>query len=326
MRGHAVLESKLRAGVIGVGRLGRFHAGKYAGFADVDLEAVADLSGQRADEVAAQYGCRAVRDFRDMLADVDLVSVAVPTAHHAEVVRDCLQAGVHVLVEKPITRTVAEADALIALAAAKQLQLAVGHVERYNPVFAATRGAVARPLFVEAERLAQYQPRVTDVDVVLDLMIHDIDLVLCLARAEVALVIACGFQVITDAIDIATAHLEFADGTVAQLSASRVSQAPVRKLRVFGRDGYASADLHGGRLRRARRQAGSAIAVQEEGFPRADALRSEVAAFVAAVRGEPPSIVSGSEGRRALALALEVKARIADRLARLSADEAGVRG
>ncbi|MGH8620922.1 MAG: Gfo/Idh/MocA family protein, partial [Burkholderiales bacterium] len=303
---------KLRAAVIGVGRLGRHHAAKYAEHPDVDLVAVADVSEPSAREVAARFGCRALRDFREALPGVDLVSVAVPTERHAEVVRACLEAGVHVLVEKPITRTVEEADALIALAAARGLHFAVGHIERYNPAFMATRKALARPLFIESERLAEFQPRVTDIDVILDLMIHDIDLALSLAHAEISVVIACGFKVITDSIDIATAHIEFADGAVAQLSASRVSQAPVRKLRVFGRDGYASADLHGGRLREARRADDGAIVVEEHAFPDADALRAEIASFVAAVRGEGMAIVSGTEGRRALALALEINERIAE--------------
>jgi predicted dehydrogenase len=313
----------LRAAVIGAGRLGRHHAAKYAESPDLELVAVADLAEPTAREVAARFGCRAVRDFRDLLGGVDLVSVAVPTERHLEVARACLEAGVHVLVEKPIARTVEEADTLITLAAARGLQLAVGHVERYNPAFVALQRALARPVFIESERLAEFQPRVTDIDVVLDLMIHDIDLALALAHAEVALVIACGFKVITDSIDIATAHIEFADGAVANLSASRVSQVPVRKLRAFGTSGYVSADLHAGRLREAHRSDGAAIAVKEREFPNSDALRAEIATFAAAVRGERAAIVTGTEGRRALAIALEINARIAERLARLAANAPG---
>lgn len=313
----------LRAAVIGAGRLGRHHAAKYAESPDLELVAVADLSESRASEVAARHGCRAVRDFRDVLDGVDLVSVAVPTERHLEVARACLEADVHVLVEKPIARTVEEADALIAAAAARGLRLAVGHVERYNPAFLAMRQALARPVFIESERLAEFQPRVTDIDVVLDLMIHDIDLALALAHAEVSLVIACGFKVITDSIDIATAHIEFADGAVANLSASRVSQAPVRKLRAFGSKGYASADLHAGRLREAHRSDGAAISVKEREFPNSDALRAEIASFAAAVRGERSEIVTGTEGRRALEIALEINARITERLDRLAANAPG---
>ena len=317
---------KLRAAVIGVGRLGRYHAAKYAARPDVELVAVADPAEANAREVAARHGCRAVRDFRELLSGVDLVSVAVPTELHCQVASACLEAGVHVLVEKPITRTVEEADALIALASERRLRLAVGHVERYNPAFMAMRDALARPFFIESERLAEFQPRVTDIDVVLDLMIHDIDLALALAHAEVSMVIACGFKVITDSIDIATAHIEFADGAVASLSASRVSQVPVRKLRAFGRNGYASADLHAGSLREARRTDGAAITVEERAFPGADALNTEVGSFVSAVKGEDTAaIVSGQEGRRALALALEVNQRITERLTRLRGLEQGGR-
>jgi predicted dehydrogenase len=313
--------NKLRAAVIGVGRLGRYHAAKYAAREDVELIGVADLSETGARDVAAKFGCRAVRDFRELLPAVDLVSIAVPTERHYEVARACLEAGVHVLVEKPITRTVEEADALIRIATERGVRLAVGHIERYNPAFVAMREALARPFFIESERLAEFQSRVTDIDVVLDLMIHDIDLALSLARAEVSLVIACGFKVITDSIDIATAHIEFADGTVASLSASRVSQVPVRKLRAFGRDSYVSADLHGGRLREARRADGAAISVEERVFPGADALHAEIGSFVSAVAGKDTAIVSGAEGRRALALALQVNGRIAERLARLAPEE-----
>ncbi len=316
---------KLRAAVIGVGRLGRHHAAKYAASPDAELVAVADLSEPSARDVAARLGCRAVRDFHEVLGGVDLVSVVVPTERHREVAGACLEAGVHVLVEKPITRTVEEADALIALASSRGLQLAVGHVERYNPAFVAMRQALARPFFIESERLAEFQPRVTDIDVVLDLMIHDLDLVLSLVRSEVSQVIACGFQVLTRSIDIATAHIEFADGVVANLSASRVSQTPVRKLRAFGRDGYASADLQDARLREAHRTDGAAITVEERAFPHADALQAEIAAFIAAVRGQSSEIVSGAEGRRALALALEVERRIAERLARLAPEAPGGR-
>jgi predicted dehydrogenase len=310
--------NKLRAAVIGVGRLGRYHAAKYAAREDVELVAVADLSEVAARDVAAKFGCGAVRDFRELLPAVDLVSIAVPTERHYEIARVCLEGGVHALVEKPITRTVEEADALIRIASERGVRLAVGHIERYNPAFMAMREQLPKPFFIESERLAEFQPRVTDIDVVLDLMIHDIDLALSLACAEVSVVIACGFKVITDSIDIATAHIEFTDGTVANLSASRVSQAPVRKLRAFGRDAYVSADLHGGSLREARRSDGAAITVGERAFPGADALSAEIGSFVAAVAGKDGQIVSGVEGRRALALALEVNGRIVERLARLA--------
>jgi predicted dehydrogenase len=307
----------LRAAVIGTGYLGALHAAKYAACEGVKLVGVADLDRLRAERVAAAHGCRAVRDFRALLGEVDLVSVAVPTHAHHAVARECLAAGVHVLLEKPIARTLQEADALIALAAKRGVHLGVDHLERFNPAFASLARRVGRPLFIEAERLSHFKQRGTDVDVVLDLMIHDIDLVLALVDAEVAALSACGFRVLTDSPDIADARIEFRDGRVATLSASRVSQAPVRKLRAFGHARYGSADLQNARLRLVRRSRGSAILEEERSFPGADALGASIRAFVSAVRcgARPP--VPGEAGRNALALALEVRRQIGRRVARL---------
>jgi predicted dehydrogenase len=310
---------RLRAAVIGAGRLGRLHLAKYAARDDVELVAVADPLEDRLRDIAAPPGCRLVRDFSEILRDIDLVSIAVPTTGHYEVARRCLEAGVHVLVEKPMTRSLEEADELIGLAAQSRLCLAVGHVERFNAAFAAMQAFLARPYFVESERLTNFQLRGTDIDVVLDLMIHDIDLVLALTQAEVAMVIACGYKVMTDSIDIAYAHLEFTDGMVASLSASRVSQVPVRKLRGFARDAYVSADLQGRSLRIARRTDGTRIDYETQSFPGTDALGAEIDSFIAAVHGRRTAAISGMEARRALAVALEVSARINERLARLSA-------
>jgi predicted dehydrogenase len=307
----------VRAAVIGAGYLGTLHAAKYAACHGVELVGVADLVFTRAGRVAAAHGCRAVRDFRLLLREVDLVSIAVPTRAHYAVAHECLAAGVHVLLEKPITRTLAEADALIALAHSRGVHLGVDHLERFNPAFTVLAGQVARPLFIEAERLSHFKQRGTDVDVVLDLMIHDIDLVLALIGSEVASLSACGFRVLTAFPDIADARIEFADGRVASLSASRVSQVPVRKLRAFGRARYGSADLHNARLRLVRRGRGAAIVEQERAFPGADALGASVRAFVAAVRRGRTPPVSGADGRRALALALEVRRQIGERVVRL---------
>ena len=307
--------NRLRAAVIGVGYMGRFHARKLAASGAAELVGVADASLARATEVAAELKCVPEADFRSFLGRIDAACVAVPTELHHEVVGACLEAGVHVLVEKPLARSVAEADALLALARKRRLVLQVGHLERLNPAFRALAEAPGRPLFIDIERLAPFKPRGTDVDVVLDLMIHDLDLVLALARAPVAEVSACGFRVLTEAIDIANARLEFADGCVASVSASRVSQSPVRKLRVFRHDQYVSADLQGHRLRYVRRSDGG-IAETEQGFERTDALAAQTENFLAAVRGEAAPAVSGDEGRRALALALQVSALVAERLAR----------
>ena len=315
--------SKLRAAVIGVGALGRYHAQKYASCEGAELYGVADLLEERAQEIAREHGGRAVTDFKDLLPHVDLVSVVVPTDSHFEVARACLEAGVHVLIEKPISRTLEEADALIALAAQRKVTLAVGHLERFNPAFIELSGMVERPFFVEAERLGGFKGRGTDVDVVLDLMIHDIDLVLAMMPSKVSSVSACGFPVLTDLIDIANARLEFEDGAVADLSASRVSRNPVRKLRVFGANFYASADLNVPELRVDRRAAPTGGGDGDiRSFDGADALRTEIDGFVAAVEGKDARIVNGTEARQALSLALEVKRAIFERIGRFTARSA----
>lgn len=308
----------LRAAVIGVGYLGRYHAEKYAACQGVQLEGVADTNEARAREIAARHGCRAVRDYRELLPAVDLVSVAVPTDAHYAVASACLAAGVHVLVEKPIARTLEEADALVALADARGSRLAVGHLERFNPAFAALRAMLPEPLYVESERLSAFKERGADVDVVADLMIHDIDLVLAMARAEIVSVSACGCKALTDSVDLASVRIEFANGTVANLSASRVSQTSVRKLRAFSSDRYVSADLQNTRLRVVRRAESGGVVQDERVFPDADALRGVVESFVAAVRENRAPAVSGTDGRRALALAIEVRRLIDERQARIS--------
>ena len=313
----------LRAAVIGVGYLGQFHAEKLAVMQDVELVAVVDADAARAGQVAAKLGCEALTDPRALAGRVDLVCIAVPTERHHDVALPLLEAGVHALVEKPIARTLEEADALLAAARRGGALLAVGHLERFNPAFRALAAAFDKPLFIDCERLSGFKERGIDVDVVLDLMIHDLDLVLSLAKREIAQISACGFQVLTDSIDIANVRIEFADGCVANLSASRVSQVPVRKLRVFQTDGYASADLQAGKLRVLRRGVNadqkSGIVEEEAVFDDRDALRAEIEGFVAAVRSGRPPPVAGEDGRKALALALEVGRLVRARLERFRA-------
>jgi len=308
----------LRAAVIGVGSLGRYHAQKYAALDGVQFMGVADLDPGRARAIAAEHGVRAACDYRELLDAIDIASIVVPTEAHFEIARECLLAGVHVLVEKPITRTLEEADALIELEQRSGLVLAAGHLERFNPAFVDLAGMLDRPFFIEAERLGGFKGRGTDVDVVLDLMIHDIDLVLAMMRSKVVSVSACGFQVLTDLVDIANARIEFEDGAVADLSASRVSRSPVRKLRVFGTNFYASADLNLPELRVERRPTrdGSGSTVQT--YDRADALLREIEGFVECVSSGGGSIVSGRAARDALALALEVNSAIRERIERFS--------
>ena len=305
------MNKQLRAGVIGVGSLGRYHAQKYAALEGVELYGVADLDEARARRVAGEVGCLAVRDAAALIPHLDIVSVVVPTEAHFDVAAACLEAGVHALVEKPISRTLEEADALIATAKRRGLTLAVGHLERFNPAFVELSAMLDRPFFIEAERLGGFKGRGTDVDVVLDLMIHDIDLMLAMMPSKVVSVSACGFRVLTELVDIANARFEFEDGAVADLSASRVSRMPVRKLRVFGTHFYASADLQLQELRVERKPEPDGDSGLARTFEKPDALRTEIEVFVAAVQGRGPArIVSGAEGRDALALALEVNAGI----------------
>lgn len=307
--------AKLRTAVIGVGYMGRLHAEKFARREDVELIAVVDSDTGRASDLAARLNCSALGDYRQIVQRIDAAVIAVPTERHHEIAAACLENGVHVLVEKPVARTLAEADALLGLARERRLVLQVGHLQRFNPAFQALAAQGGRPLFIDIERLAPFKARGTDVDVVLDLMIHDLDLVLALAKAPVEQVSACGFRVLTSAIDIANARIEFADGCIASVSASRVSQSPVRKLRVFRHDAYVSADLQGQRLRHVRKGSGG-IEETEQSFERTDELRAQAEAFVLAVRSGATPLVSGEQGRHALALALEVGELVNERLQR----------
>jgi len=303
----------LKAAVIGAGHMGRYHAEKLARLAQ--LVGVVDADAARAQALVDKLGGTAFTDYRELFGKADAAVLAVPTDRHHAIARDCLEHGLHLLIEKPIATTLAEADELIALAEKKRLVLQTGHVERYNKVFRALAERMRRPVFVEAERLAAFKHRGAEVDVVLDLMIHDLDLACALARAEPVNVSATGFRVLTRDIDIANARIEFANGFVANLSASRVSQAAVRKLRVFQQDLYVSADLQTGKLRYVGQQAG-AIQATDETHAGGDALADQAAAFVAAVEKKVAVPVDGRQGRRVLALALKVGELVRERLER----------
>jgi predicted dehydrogenase len=287
--------------------MGRYHAEKFARLPGVELAAVVDPDPARAQ----------ISDYRSVLASVQAAVIAVPTNLHHEVARACLEKGVHVLVEKPLAATLAEADDLVNLASKKKIVLQVGHVQRYSNAFQALARRVDKVLYVDAERLAGFKQRGAEVDVILDLMIHDLDLALSLARSDVTHVSACGFRVLTDDIDIASARIEFASGCVADLSASRVSQAVVRKFRVFQPGLYASADLQEGKLRYVK-QARGAIEETEETHTGGDALAAQAESFVLAVTRNQPVPVDGAEGRRVLKLALDIGHLVRERLARFA--------
>ena len=240
--------SRLRAAVVGVGYLGRFHAEKYAAHAGATLVAVVDVDAGRAQSVAANLGAEALTDHRALVGRIDCASVAVPTQQHHAVARDLLEAGIDVLVEKPLTTTLPEGKALVELAARRGRVLQVGHLERFNPAIRVLEGIVARPRFVECHRLAPFTERGTDVDVVLDLMIHDLDVILAMTTSSLRSIEAVGVPVLTPQVDIANARLRFANGCIANVTASRVSLKRERKLRIFQADAYFSLDCPGATL------------------------------------------------------------------------------
>ena len=297
----------MKVAVIGAGHMGRFHAEKLARLPGVELAAVVDPDPARAK----------VSDFRKILGAIDAAVIAVPTDLHHEVARACLEKGVHVLIEKPIAATLEEADDLVALAKTRNVVLQVGHVQRYSAAFQALARGVERVLYIEAERLAGFKQRGAEVDVILDLMIHDLDLALSLARSPVSAVSACGFRVLTSDIDIASARIEFESGCVADLTASRVSQAVVRKFRVFQPGLYVSADLGGGKLRFVR-QAEGVIQETEETHAGGDALTTQAESFILSITKKHPVLVDGAEGRRVLKLALDIGRLVRERLERFS--------
>jgi predicted dehydrogenase len=306
--------SEVRVGVIGVGSLGQHHARIYSEIEGASLVGVADVDKDRANAVASKLGCRAFFNYRELLAEVEAVSLAVPTERHAEIGTEVLRNRTHVLIEKPIASDLAEADQLLELSERNQTILQVGHTERFNPVVESIRSYVTKPQFFEAHRLGVFVPRSLDIDVVLDLMIHDLDLVLSLTRQPIKEIHAVGIPVLTPRVDIANVRIEFQDGCVANLTASRVSKERVRKLRFFQPHDYISLDLQ-------QKSIEMFSLVEAEGERRIierkppiedrEPLKFELEAFVRAARGNPSSIsCSGEEGRRSLEAALQVVQKI----------------
>ncbi len=302
----------MRCAVIGAGYLGRFHAQKYAQLPHCDLVGVVDPDPAARGRIAAELGVAVFDDHRQLLGRTDAVSIATPTATHHAVARDFLRSGTHVLVEKPITATEAEARELIAMAAEAGRVLQVGHLERFNPVILAVAGELVNPRFIESNRLAPFKARGTDVSVVLDLMIHDIDLIQNVVHSPIASIDAIGAPVFTDEIDIANARIRFENGCVADVTASRISMKSERKLRVFQADAYLSIDLQQKLLTIVRRPAvieegvPPKVDVEERSFEQGDALLAEIESFLGAIeRGRPP-VVSGEDGLRALLTATRI--------------------
>jgi len=308
--------SKIRAAVIGVGYLGRFHAQKYAQLDACELVAVVDGRQEVRDAVAAEVKSNAVADYRELLGKVDAVSVVTPTPAHFAIADAFLEAGAHVLVEKPITETPEQARALIARAHEHKRILQVGHLERFNAAILAAEPHLSTPRFMECQRLAPYKERGTDVNVVLDLMIHDIDLVQSLAGSDIVSIDAIGTPVFSGEIDIANARIRFANGCVANTTASRVSLKTERKLRIFEDAAYISLDLQQKILTLIRKREGVPqpgqlpVSIEEANLEQGDALKSEIASFLDCIRNERKPIVSGEDGLRALETAIRITEQV----------------
>jgi predicted dehydrogenase len=304
----------LRIAVVGVGHLGRHHARILSSLPGVTLVAVVDKNRARAEDIAAATGARALVDHGDLLGQVDAVTIAVPTELHHDVARPFLTAGIPVLVEKPMARSLAEADAMIRAAATGGAILAVGQTERFNPAVAAARPLLVDPRFIEVHRLGTFPERSLDIDVVFDLMIHDLDVVLSLVKSDVEAVEAVGVPVLTGRVDIANVRLRFANGCIANITASRISRDRVRKIRFFQPKAYLSIDYAAQKIELWTLVKGDgpmpSIQREEVEVVSEEPLERELADFVDAIGSRRPPLVTGEEGRRALALAQQITDRI----------------
>lgn len=322
---------RIKIGIAGVGKLGTFHCNTLSQLPEVELAGLFDADSGRAQETAARFQCPAFSSFNELLQAVDAVGISVPTTLHHHFTIPALQAGKAVFVEKPIAATIKQAREMAAVAAENKVVLQVGHIERFNPAIRALEHLIPEPMFIESHRLAPFDPRGTDVAVVLDLMIHDIDIILSLVHSEVSRIDASGVAVVSDEVDIANARLQFANGCVANVTASRISQRKMRKMRLFQRDSYISIDFlqrlsevfriiepeEGqpstvilGEIEKGKRK--RHIIYEQPPPPEEDAMRAEWQAFVTAVRHNSRPIVSGEDGLRALEVAGEITRIIAE--------------
>ena len=321
---------KLRVGVIGVGHLGSLHAKMFAAIPSAEPVGVMDLDASRSGAIAGELGIASFRSVSDLLKEVEAVSIAASTPAHFEIAKRAIESGVHVFVEKPITSTIGQAEELVALARERRIKVQVGHIERFNPALLALEKYRLQPMFIESHRLAQFNPRGADVDVVLDLMIHDIDIIVSLVHSPVEAIEANGVAVVSDTIDIANARLRFGNGCVANVTASRISQKKMRKMRLFQKDAYISVDFSDGvaevfRLRGDGEEPGAGtmllgeigsgsvkrnIVYEQPEVKEVNALRYELERFIECVLGGGEPAVSGEEGLRALRVAHDIIARI----------------
>lgn len=322
---------RLNIGVIGVGHLGSLHTKMLAEIADVRLAGIHDIDRQKANRIAGEYGTMQYQDLDQLLSICDAVTVATPTTTHFAVARAAIEKGKHVFIEKPITESIKEADELCRLAAGSGRIIQVGHIERFNPAILALEHYEIKPMFIESHRLAQFNPRGTDVAVVLDLMIHDIDIILSFVKSPVARVDANGVAVVSDSVDIANARLQFENGCVANVTASRISQRKMRKMRLFQKHEYISIDFSEGQSEVFRLigekegphakgtlmlgELGSGkhkrkIVYEQPEVKEVNALKYELELFARAIREHREPLVSGEDGKRALEVAHIIMERI----------------
>jgi predicted dehydrogenase len=307
---------KIKVGVVGVGYLGQFHAEKYAKMEGVELVGVVDIDLSRAREIAKRHHTQPFFHHSDLYDKVQAVSIAVPTPSHHSIAKDFFLRGINILLEKPIAKTLEETDELIGLAESNELVLQVGHLERFNGAFVATEGMVQDPVFIESHRLGPFSGRETDVDVVIDLMIHDIDILLCLMKAEIEKIHAIGLPVLTPYADFANARIEFENGCVASLTASRVSKEKTRRTRIFQPDGTLTIDYLTQKAVLTKKAASSGkrepseIVTEEIPVTKVDALESEIHSFLQSVTHRKKVRVSGWDGRRALKVAFQILEKI----------------
>lgn len=300
---------RIRVAVIGVGHLGSIHARIYKELPECELVGVCDSAADKARQVGQTLGVPAHTDYRDLFGTVDAVSIATPTATHYAVAKDFLDAGVHTLVEKPFTPSLAEADELIALARKKKLNLAVGHVERFNSAFTATRELIAHPRFIECHRLSPFPNRSLDIGVVLDVMIHDIDIILGLVPSAISKIESVGVKVLTNNEDIANSRITFQNGCVANLTASRVSDEPLRKIRIFQEDTYISLDYKEAAAW-VYKKADGRISKQALPIEKEQPLQKELGSFINSVTTGTDPVITGEIAREALAVALQIRDQI----------------
>jgi predicted dehydrogenase len=300
---------KIKVGVIGVGHLGSSHAKVYSRLEDVELTGVCDCNIERAIEIGKKYHANSYSDYENLFDKIDAASIVVPTSLHYNIAKDFLNHNIHVLIEKPITKTLSEADELIEIAKDKKLILQVGHIERFNSAVLAIEPYLKKPKFIECQRLGPFYKRVKDVGVVLDLMIHDIDIVLGLIEQDVVNIEAVGLSTISDYEDVANVRLNFADGTIADITASRVTKDIVRKIRIFQEDSYISLDYANEEVaiftKTQNRILKKKVKIKKE-----EPLKKELESFIECVRTGKRPVVSGIEGRRALQVALEIIEKI----------------